>query len=860
VVRFQAFEQLQALGMSSAALGAEALETGHTDLGVKGLEVLSAGASSAEGQRVLEQNLLTRNDNLAIEAAKLLIAQRGTAPVAAQALEATNESLRKQAVTWLAAEYDKDPAAPGRLREALQSRYREIRIVAALELAAKKDSAAFDALVKMLADPQDAARQRQIIAALVKLGDPRTPDAFLDRVENDPTGTALVEELLRAAGDFRRPENAERLLGLMEKNPKWRNAAFNAVLVISGHDQKIEDVEDDRPDQSWLEKQHPRRDAILARLLEKTSGLGDAKLLPRLVPAARWAKGNEVEPALAALTNHSDDRLRQSVVEALGWRLRKRKGSPDALIKVLGHKDNITQFLAAEGLARAGRSEGLNVLLAAVDFLRDLSWRARAVRALGELADPRALDGLLKVANDNRHPAQDVAAEALGHLGRSEKAEEIFKLLERFGKENTRVAEKALRGLRWLNTRAGWQLIRQRAEELAFFYRPTAVDLLGYNDDPATRDLLLRLLAEDANWAVVLAALTGARRLWGKEALEPDYALLRNPQFRRAGDAEESLKRVCEKGEPAQVFAILPRATEEVKTQLATSLLNRPTLPVAEAEGAIGSGDERTAQLAAQILGRAGSQAVKAGPALQAALTTWLALWEERREKMARQHIRDERQGQIARITPCLQSLLWAAGRLGTAQPVILTAATARPDDRLYRPIRLEAVTALATGQMSEPVLAVLETAALGNDPEIRALAADAISHHAQKAAQLAEKLLSDRVSFNRLTGDATAVSGTLRTAASQVHYQGVALPQLIAQGDLAGLSTVVDNKKLPEATRLGAIEGLAKLATEAAEAKLVAIGTDEREDEELRKAAWRALRRSKRARQKAGASADVEA
>jgi ParB family chromosome partitioning protein len=78
-----------------------------------------------------------------------------------------------------------------------------------------------------------------------------------------------------------------------------------------------------------------------------------------------------------------------------------------------------------------------------------------------------------------------------------------------------------------------------------------------------------------------------------------------------------------------------------------------------------------------------------------------------------------------------------------------------------------------------------------------------------------------------------------------------VALPHLIARGDVAALAAVAEDRKLPEATRLGAVEGLAKLAREDAEARLVAIGKAETEDEELRKAAWRGLRRSKRARKK---------
>jgi ParB family chromosome partitioning protein len=44
-------------------------------------------------------------------------------------------------------------------------------------------------------------------------------------------------------------------------------------------------------------------------------------------------------------------------------------------------------------------------------------------------------------------------------------------------------------------------------------------------------------------------------------------------------------------------------------------------------------------------------------------------------------------------------------------------------------------------------------------------------------------------------------------------------------------------------------VEGLAAVAREDAEAELVKIGKAEEEPEELRKAAWRGLRRSKRAR-----------
>jgi ParB family chromosome partitioning protein len=850
--------------MDNATLGAEALQTGHTDLGVRGLELLTGETSTTEGQAVLEQVMLSRQDDLAIEAAKLLLAQRGTVAVAGRALEAAYELLQAQAITWLAAEYDQNEAAKDQLRRALESRYPKVRSAAAFELATKRDPAAFDALVKLLAHAQEPNRQRRVIEALVTLGDPRTPDAFLDRLENDPSGTALASDLFAATGSFRRPENAHRLLALLEKNDKWRQAAFAAVHTISGYDQHIADPDEESPEQRWQEKQFPRHDAILACLLDRCFSLAEPRLLRPLLTGARWARGKEVEPILTLLAAHPEEDIRRQAVEAISWRLRKRRGFADALLKALQHRDAITQFLAAEGLAKAGRAEGLNVLLASVDFLSDVALRQRAVQALGELADARALDTLLRLANEDGHALQEEAAEAIGHLGRSTKVEEIFQLLERFAKGNDGVAENALKGLRWLNTHAGWQLIRRRAADRAFSFRATAVELLGYNNDPATRDLLLRLLAKDEEGGdVIEAALASARRLWGKDSLEPDYALLQNQECfdEYNSDDQEVLRRVCERGEPRRIMEILSHSHPSTQTSLATSLLNRPTLPLAEAQAAISSSDERTVQLAAQILGRVGKEAFQSGAALQTALPKWRNLWEERRQKLPQADEPDEHLAN--KLTPCLQSLLWAAGRLGVAQDAVIAATAARPGDPCYRAVRLAAVSALASGEMTAPVIAALEVAAFGDDPEVRALAAEAVGRQSPaQAAALAERMLSDRVSFNRLTaGDGTRVAGTLCKAVSQVHYQGVALPHLIAAGDVEGLAAVAGNRQLPEATRLGAIEGLAKLGREAAEAKLLGIGQSKEEDEELRKAAWRGLRRSKRARQRVQSSrAEVNA
>jgi ParB family chromosome partitioning protein len=156
---------------------------------------------------------------------------------------------------------------------------------------------------------------------------------------------------------------------------------------------------------------------------------------------------------------------------------------------------------------------------------------------------------------------------------------------------------------------------------------------------------------------------------------------------------------------------------------------------------------------------------------------------------------------------------------------------------------------------MTPEVVAALETAALGGDFEIRAVAAQALGRLApDRAAAIAANLLSDRVGFHRLAlGDGTRPGGTLQAAARQVHYQGVVLPDLIARGDVEGLAVVAEDRLLPETSRMGAIEGLAAMARGPAEDVLRRIGLNAEIDEELRKAAWRALRRSVRMRRKAG-------
>jgi ParB family chromosome partitioning protein len=858
-VRFQAFVQLLALGFDRTRLGAEALEAGHTDLGVKGLELLTDGTASAEGDAVLERVALGRTDDLATEAAKLLAARRGFVPVAEAALAAAHAPLRLQAVRWLVANFDDAAIARHALRDALKSRYRQVRETAAFELATLKDADAFDVLVTLLKEADEPGRQTKVIEALTTLGDKRTPTALLDRIEHDPAGTALAAELFAAAGEFRLPEVADRLFALAERNKEWREPAFNAILVTSGFDQAIEDPDDERPDRKWEAAQHPRHPALLARLLDRAIAAGMNGVGNGLLPAARWCRGSEVDEPLGLLAANPDDDLRHAGVATLGWRFKHRSAPADPLLRALRHKDPTTQFLAAEGLARGGRPEGFNVLLAAIDFLDDVGLRSRAVLALGELGDARALDVLLRLAGEDGHALQEPAAEAIGHLRRSPDAGKIGRLLERLARGNGGVAQRALVGLRYFDSTSGWQLIRQRAADRHNRQvRFVAVEQLGHKDEPANRDLVANVLRTDDYAGMVGTAFVAARRLWGRDSLEPHFALIQheaagawlvNPD----GSGEDVLKAVCDRGDPLRLLDVFPRCGPDVQGPLEASLLGRSELPKKEALAAVAGENEGTVRLAARLLGRSGAADAAAKTALAAALGRWSAAWDERRKKLPDAAGADA--PELQPVSDCLRALSWAACRLRAATDRVAELAASRAGDPLFRPIRLDAARCLATTEPTDAVLTAMETLARGTDPVVREIAADVLARRAPaRAAALLEPLASDRPSFARLLAGqgVPAAAGFVRSAAGQVHYQPVALPAVIATKDVPALAAVAKDRKKPEAARLGAIEGLGVMAAEPAEQVLAEVGAAEGDDEDVRKAAWRALRRSKRARRAA--------
>ena len=274
-------------------LAAEALATGHTDLGVKGLELLTGGASDDGGAgrpRTGDARAQGRPGHRGRQAPDRPPGRRrrgrpcpGSGPRAPAAPGGLLAGRRDTTRT-------RPPAT--RLRLALKSRYQAVREAAALELATKKDPAAFEALVGLLeaaGDPKPAAPGDR------GPGDAGRP-ARRGRLPRPGRGRPGRHGPRRRAARGRRPVPPPRgrrpAAGAHGQGPQAPRRRGRRPA----HDQRLRPA--DRRSRGraariarWEEKQFPRHDAVLARLMDRLSAPADARHLLRLLPGRAMGAG-----------------------------------------------------------------------------------------------------------------------------------------------------------------------------------------------------------------------------------------------------------------------------------------------------------------------------------------------------------------------------------------------------------------------------------------------------------------------------------------------------------------------------------------------------------------------------------------
>lgn len=405
-----------------------------------------------------------------------------------------------------------------------------------------------------------------------------------------------------------------------------RQQLFDTLVMISGYDQPIHDYLGEDKDVRWLQQQYPRDpEALLslfilllrhadyghaAQLLRSLAWVPPVWTLDTIIGADQIKEediATRIDKTLALSYEQLPAKYMQNLIKAVSYRAKKRKHHADVLKnilkKALSYKEASVPFLAAEGLALCGNSEGLSTLMASIDYHTDGDMRRRSVLAIGEMmqvhsqpTDTHALykayDKLTKLAEDDEHYLQDVASEALGYIaqgGAFEYSAQIFALLTaQLSDPELQPYNPAithwLNGLRWLNTSNAWAQIRkhiqrQLHEQFLFAPQQHAISLLSHYDSDANKEMLLDILRQDTNQEAILeTAYTAAQNLWGNRTdhIYPyDWAAIQNPNEDFTLLAALSLKRIVTHSTidmlapfitqhihelPAQIFAILQNA------------------------------------------------------------------------------------------------------------------------------------------------------------------------------------------------------------------------------------------------------------------------------------------------------------
>ncbi|MFI8554899.1 HEAT repeat domain-containing protein [Psychrobacter sp. NPDC077938] len=422
----------------------------------------------------------------------------------------------------------------------------------------------------------------------------------------------------------------QRLESLFEhtpqKNKEERKYLFDTLVKISGYDQKIEDYLDEREDTRWLQRQHPRDSQVLLSLFTTLMSHSDYAHAAQLLPSLAWVKSDDsdlssrIDTALALAYEQMPAKHTFKLVEALAYRAKRRQGSIASLQNALRNKDADVQFAAAEGLAKCGHADGVNILMATIDYNPDAEFRSCSVLAIGELlgsnnnqnadspnasspadnADKnlqvhtlyKAYDKLIKLAEDDEHYLQDVASEALGRLaqgGDFEHSSHIFELLKSHLSDpavhftNPAIVHW-LNGLRWLNTTPAWEQIRSYIRthiDKAIFFRPQrhAVWLLQMNDNDANKALILDILKQNnLDRAVLMAAYTAAQKTWGSLASQIypyDWAAIQSHNNDFIEETEHlSLKRIIDNSSIDELAAFITQHGAHLPSDILMALQN----------------------------------------------------------------------------------------------------------------------------------------------------------------------------------------------------------------------------------------------------------------------------------------------
>ena len=809
------------------------------------------------------------------------------------ALDADDAAVRTHAARRLVRLYPAGSAEPRLL--AAQSRHADVRLEAITELAAALEAGASsavagtitEALVAALASEHADLRLRAA-SALARRGDPlgievlggflRDEDHAVDALESlqavagraGGDGAAAAAEAIAARID-ELDRTGERH-GLDEYDEQNLVEALGAIGLPLGAPVLVRRLVAIRP----RAEDEPELDvvatlaAILAILMDRTAKprtlpdgrvrsrlrdelalthLGDLMRSPRVDVRilAATALGNVDAPGaedlLARLLGDRDPTVRVAAAEALALRAEYVPGATlTALEAALRGGRRELVLPAALGLAARKRPEAFQPLLL-VAKAGEPREQERALLALGSLGDRRALDHLqplLEPAPDDEvgRALTPAAVEAMGRLLPAlvgDEAAEVRARVERLATGGAgAIRLRALTGLRYAGELGLLEAVaadREAGDAL----RVHAVEQLGLAASASSEGVLAELLSDD-NYATREAAFAALGKVLRGDRTRVSLHALGAPHEHISRPAATYLATA---GDPVTLVARLGSVqSAEVRRMLREGLIRRGALPVAELAAALGADDAVPRAEAAWIAGNAGAAASALAPGVAASVTRSAAQLGARRTALG--------PAQLAEIE-AEWAALWAARRIGAAAAVEGVAQALLADERAPTKLRREAASVLAASGSGAAFGAL--TAWVGDaDREVRAVAADALGASQPQLAVSTVRALGSRadastiarlalVGWPQLAAELIAEPAT-RAWALSVSLIGNRADELVA---------IASGKGAPTA-RIAAIGALGRLGGEVARRAVEAIHASATEDDAIKLAAWKALKRIGRA------------
>lgn len=295
-------------------------------------------------------------------------------------------------------------------------------------------------------------------------------------------------------------------------------------------------------DNEWMDSRSSKE---LRAILQKDA-------VPAQRAAAAGVLGHRIEranhQALIAALNDPDDKVRESVILALG-QMRSRRALPE-IVKILSSDKNMRlRQASAFSLGLIRDSDAVEPLIAALRD-PDPGLRTNITIALGRLGDPRAVEPLLALPHDENHETCAPIAIALGQIKSDVASEKLFNWIN---SPEGDICPNAAIALVLIGGRKQVEALIQVLDNTRPVSRRSAAYALGaLGDKRAVMPLIDRL--GDSDTQVRINAIDALGRLNDKRALAPLREIAEKDQDEQVRKRAESAIKSLEGGNNGQGF------------------------------------------------------------------------------------------------------------------------------------------------------------------------------------------------------------------------------------------------------------------------------------------------------------------